>query len=663
FEEKAWLNEHNGVIRVGALSDYLPFVGIKEGEMVGLMSHVFNAMKEVYGIKVELHTYDDAITMHKALNEDKIDIMGPVVADFYLAEQDECVLTDAMINTNAVVLYRKGADLQKSLEVIAANEESAFNPRVLHVMFPNSEIHSFRNAAESMKAVADGKADCMIIPSGRINIARADPSIDRLAIAEMNQLVDVCFLTSMPKRRVASIVNKAILHSSVALHGVAMTEFSNANTHMTLMEFFRVNAGYGVAFSAIIIGILGTLLFIAYRSHRKQQQAAKAAQRANKAKTTFLFNMSHDIRTPMNAIIGYTRLIEKHQNDKERCFEYLKKIESSSEMLLSLINNVLEMARVESGKVMLDEMICETAGLGQHINDVYAELMKEKGIDFSYTSDVRTPYIYCDMVKTSEIFLNIISNAYKYTPAGGKVTIAAVELPSPQPGIALMEITVTDTGIGMSQEFLPRLFEEFSREHTSTDSKIQGTGLGMPIVKKLVELMGGTITVESELGKGTKFTVTIPHRIAEGIKTEETQISAENIDHSGRRILVAEDNDLNAEIITEILDEAGFAVEHAADGVICVDMMEKAEAGYYDLILMDIQMPNMDGYKATRTIRSLSNTAKAQIPIVAMTANAFDEDRQNAIAAGMNAHLSKPIDINLLMQTLNEILPKQPTSK
>ncbi|MDO4483694.1 MAG: response regulator [Clostridia bacterium] len=384
-----------------------------------------------------------------------------------------------------------------------------------------------------------------------------------------------------------------------------------------------------------------------------------AAERANRAKSIFLFNMSHDIRTPMNAIIGYAELMEKYNDDKTRCMGYLRKLRSASDFLLSLINNVLEMARIESGKMALDEVPSVAADICSEVADVYTELMEKKGIDFSLTTDIQTPYIFCDKVKINEIYLNLVSNAYKYTSEGGTVRMEIRELPSGADDTVMMQTTVTDTGIGMSAEFLPSLFDEFTREYTFTENKVQGTGLGMPIVKKLVELMGGTITVDSELGRGTTFVVTLPHRIAhEVVPDMEHMPHLDNDRFTGKRILLAEDNELNTEIITEILLEAGFEIEHAADGIICVDMLSKAAPGYYDMILMDIQMPNMDGYRATEKIRRMHSEYCRNIPIIAMTANAFEEDRQNALRAGMNGHLAKPIDITRLMETLTETLAK-----
>ena len=389
------------------------------------------------------------------------------------------------------------------------------------------------------------------------------------------------------------------------------------------------------------------------------QKAYIAAETASKAKTDFLFNMSHDIRTPMNAIIGFTNLLEKHLDDREVVQDYIGKIKTSNEVLLSLINNVLEMARIESGKEHLDETSENAFDFLQSVFVLFESRMQEKGIHFEKAVHVEHLNVMLDKTKMREIFLNILSNALKYTPSGGKVTMTLTELSSDESGYGVYQTVIEDTGIGMSKEFLPHIFEDFSREHSSTESRITGTGLGTAIVKRLVDLMQGKIEVESELGKGTRITLTLRHQIA---GENDTKQVGENIadyrpsDFSGKRILLAEDNDLNAEIATAILEKAGFTIERAEDGVICVDMIEKADSGYYDLILMDIQMPNMDGYKATRVIRSLPDKKKTAIPIIAMTANAFEEDRQNALRAGMNGHIAKPIHVEELFSLLEKTL-------
>ena len=428
------------------------------------------------------------------------------------------------------------------------------------------------------------------------------------------------------------------------------------------VEWHEINvfAGYDEDGEAII-NILGRDVTEAHDKADTKAQL-EIANAASAAKSAFLFNMSHDIRTPMNAIIGFTELLEKHLDDHELALSYIKKIQTSNDFLLSLINNVLEMARIESGKATLDETYWDAHAFNDTLFSMFDSQMREKGIEFTRVNKVIHPDVLCDETKLREIFLNILSNALKYTPSGGKVSMNLTEIPSDRPGYVMYRTVIEDTGIGMSEEFLPHLFDEFSRERSSTESRVNGTGLGMPIVKKLVELMQGTIAVESKVGMGTRITVTLPHRIAQDGNAQMLMNKAHDFNtdtFKGKRILLAEDNELNAEIAITILEEAGFAVEHAADGVICVDMMEKAEADYYDLILMDIQMPNMDGYRATQTIRKLSDPKKAGITIVAMTANAFEEDKRNAYRAGMNLHIAKPIKVDELMSALTEILKKK----
>lgn len=391
-------------------------------------------------------------------------------------------------------------------------------------------------------------------------------------------------------------------------------------------------------------------------SQNAMERARLAAEAASAAKTSFLFNMSHDIRTPMNAIIGFTNLLEKNQEDPVKRAGYIKKIEDSSNVLLSIINNVLEMARIEKGAVEIDEQVWSAEQFNDTLYSVFHEMMEEKGIEYTCSIDVQHNYVFCDSLKLKEIFINILSNAYKYTNPGGKVHMEVKELPCGREGYVVYQATVSDTGIGMSPEFLPHIFKEFTRENNTTDNKIEGTGLGMPIVRRLLDIMGGMIEVESEKGKGSSFIVTLPLKLAEKSMVEDR--SGINVDSElfrGKRILLTEDNELNAEIAMEILTEVGFEVERAEDGLDCLEMIEKASADYYDVVLMDIQMPNMNGYDTTRSIRGLSDTAKSGIPIVAMTANAFEEDKREARRCGMNEHISKPIDINELFRILTKV--------
>ena len=388
------------------------------------------------------------------------------------------------------------------------------------------------------------------------------------------------------------------------------------------------------------------------------EKAAREAQAANAAKTRFLFNMSHDIRTPMNAIIGYSQLLEAHLDEKDRALDYLEKIRSSSDFLLALINYVLEMARIESGKATLKTEVSNVNELLDSLVAVFDPLAEQKHITAVCRTDIQHPYVVSDRTKVREIFLNIVSNAIKYTPEGGHVSFTMTELPGDKPGWLYYKAVIQDDGIGMSADYLPHIFEEFSRERTSTESKVVGTGLGLPIVKSLVQLMHGTIDVESEEGKGSTFTVVIPFPIATEEQLAEhrsAQTPAPAAGIAGKRLLLAEDNELNAEIALTFLQENGLMVDHAIDGVQCVDAVKAHPAGYYDAVLMDIQMPNMDGYEAARAIRALPDD-RAGVPIIAMTANAFDEDRQKAFDAGMNDHIAKPISVNALMAMLQKYM-------
>ena len=422
---------------------------------------------------------------------------------------------------------------------------------------------------------------------------------------------------------------------------------------------------FGLLLSVVISGLLayGCWQFLVREEQDALHEAAleksaQEAREANEAKTRFLFNMSHDIRTPMNAIIGFSDLLEKHIDEREKVLDYTKKIKSSSSFLLSLINYVLEMARIESGKTVLKEEVGDLQIITNTLSDVFEPSVRQKNLTCTYHTDFVHPYVICDRTKIREIFLNIISNAIKYTPEGGHIAVSISETPSEQAGMGRYTFRVQDDGIGMSEDYLPHIFEEFSREHTSTESKVVGTGLGLPIVKALVDRMHGTIDVQSKIGCGTTMTVTLPLPLASEEQVRAYQQPVEEqlpADLKGRRILLAEDNDLNAEIAMTLLQENGLEVERAADGLLCVAALQNHPADYYDAILMDIQMPHMNGYQAAQTIRSLRDPRR-NIPIIAMTANAFDEDRQKALEVGMNEHLAKPIDLDALFKTLERVL-------
>ena len=389
------------------------------------------------------------------------------------------------------------------------------------------------------------------------------------------------------------------------------------------------------------------------------QEALDVAERASRAKTEFLFNMSHDIRTPMNAIIGYAELAQHEDTTSEQVLKYVRKIDSSSQHLLSLINDILEMSRIESGKMHLETERCDIAEVLDEARSLFSTQMREKGIDFvvDTCSSVTNRWVLCDGNRLDRIVLNLLSNAYKFTPTGGTVTLSLVQAGA-TPTEASYELHVADTGIGMSPEFAKRIFSAFERERTSTVSGIQGTGLGLAITKSIVDLMGGSIDVITEQGKGTEFVVRLTFPIVEPPASEEEKAVAatEQVDFTGRHLLLTEDNPVNSEIASLILASYGFTIETAANGQEAVNAVASCEPGHFDAVLMDIQMPVMDGYQAARTIRALEDRQRASVPIIAMTANAFAEDVKAALDAGMNGHIAKPLEVDKMISTLQEVL-------
>ena len=440
-------------------------------------------------------------------------------------------------------------------------------------------------------------------------------------------------------------------------------------TLYSVFEIYRVYCVIEAAFILIYIIVCALLWGLHnnaekknYYNERKRQlelqNALEQAERATAAKSTFLSNMSHDIRTPMNAITGFTRLLREQIDDKEKALDYLDKIDDSSRYLLEILNNILDIAKIESGKTTLEESVVCVDDKCREIYNVFENEMKEKALEFSLSVDVQHHYVSCDILKVKQIIFNLLSNAYKYTAPGGRVAFSVRELECDRDGYGIYETCIEDNGIGMSKEFISHIFEEFARERTSTESKQPGTGLGMAIAGQLAKIMGGSIRVESESGRGSRFTLNLTHKLTDA--PQKAEISDEqNVESkvfSGRRILLAEDNDMNAEITVEILNYNGIQVDRARDGSECVSMLEQSEKGYYSLILMDIQMPKMNGYEAARCIRKIDNRTKADIPIIAMTANAFDDDKKEALQAGMNDHLSKPIEFENMLQLVKKFI-------
>ena len=537
---------------------------------------------------------------------------------------------------------KKEQEIELQREIIEGLGKEYFS--VLAVELDKDRVLSYRESGENGKIISDFCRKCgnrwsKIIPS------YAETMVSDNTNGEFENQLGLETLRSQEKDY--SMTYEFKLETGI-------------NYHQVRVAFVKKKDGTRMA----VVGTrnIDSLIKKERMQEEKLKKAYVAAENANKAKTEFLNNMSHDIRTPMNVILGYNHLM-KSQLTESKQLDYQKKIEQSGKLLLAIINNVLDMARIESGKIKVDENYERVGEVVDEIISTFSSEAEEKEIHLSGSMKVTHRNILCDGTKIREIYVNLVSNAIKYTPRGGNVTITVEELPCEKEGYMKIKTEIKDTGTGMSKEYLPTLFEPFSREQNTTIGRIGGTGLGMPIVKKMVDLMGGSIEVASELGKGTVFTFTLMHKIADrkfySQKTEAAETSEMGKNLSGKHVLLAEDNDLNAEIAVTVLEETGIVIERVEDGIQCVNRVVQMSPGTYDLILMDIQMPNMDGYKATRCIRRLDDKKKAEIPIIAMTANAFAEDRKKAFDAGMNGHIAKPIDIEKLGAVILSVLNKQ----
>ena len=559
---------------------------------------------------------------------------------------------------------------------VAVPKEKEALKQQLTFSYPQWNLVDYDSFEEAAEMITNEKADCFLMGASQAMVY--DNNRDFKSVP-LTKTMEACFAVKGGEGTLLSILNKTLKGMPSGMLTSALAIYDSTADKVTFLDFVKDNMlafFLATGFSALSIIVI---ILVLLRKARKAEAAAKLAandtqklnekleialkkaEDASLAKTSFLNNMSHDIRTPMNVILGYAQLMENDLNGKDipETLEHLEKLQQSGNLLLSIINNVLDMARIESGRMELDENYCRIEDVWKSLFAVFDEKARKKNISLHYTMNVEHEHVLTDVTKVKEILVNILSNAIKYTPAGGSVMVYVDELPCDESGCMIVRIRISDTGIGMSQDYLTKIFEAFTREKNTTKSKIAGTGLGMSIVKNYVDLLGGTIDVESELGKGSTFTVTLKHRIADEryyVKKhiEEPGTGSEILE--GRNILLAEDNDLNAEIAEAILERAGLRIERVENGIQCVNRILKMPAGTYDMIFMDIQMPKMDGYKATQAIRNLPDRDKACIPIIAMTANAFVEDKRDAIAAGMNGHIAKPIQVDKLLSMLAEVI-------
>lgn len=677
-EEQNWVNEH-GAIRIGYLKDE-PGISVKDpvtGKKGGVLYDYMEYADDCLGnqqLDFEPIEMESRAALREALQTGKIDMIF-TVSNPNAGEEKGIAFTNTAWTYNLFAVTEK-----KPFEEMAANRVAILKDnlpvrRQIEYYYPQWTIIPCRSVEEARNKTVRGEADCFVTGA-----RQAVKYTERNALYSipLSRPLEISFGVKSGQPQLLAVLNKTLKAMPIGMLSSSFSMHENAKHKVTLEDYIKDNLLlFSASFLLVTLLILSIFILLLQKARKaeraarsaagkakdlneKLQIAVEKAEGANRAKTNFLNNMSHDIRTPMNAILGYNRLMRKKLTDPQ-LIDYQRKIEQSGSLLLSIINHVLDMARIESGKSKLDENAEVLGMIFDEAYGVFAPEAAKKEIRMKKTIAVEHRSLICDGTKIREIFVNLISNAVKYTPRGGSVEVNVNELPCEREGFARIQTVVTDTGIGMSKEYLPTIYDSFSRERNTTMGKVAGTGLGMAIMKELVTMMGGTIEVKSELGEGTTFTVTLDHKIAETRHDDRKEIAsrkaaAESL--ADLHILLAEDNDLNAEIAMTLLEEAGLKVDRAADGIQCVSRIEKEPAGTYALILMDIQMPNMDGYKATETIRQLPDPKKAAIPIIAMTANAFEEDRKMALAKGMNGYIAKPIDPAKMLAAIQDAIEK-----
>ena len=682
-EEKSWLEEH-GDIRIGFMNNDPAIFSMDgaTGKLTGMLSEYVSYAKDCLGnqtLKFNIQEYDNYDEMLQALQDHEIDMIFYVGKNPDLAEKKGYTFTNtAWTYSLMAVTDDEKFDENKVYTVAVPKEKYALKQHIAF-SYPQWKLVDCDSLEDAADMVIHEKADCFLMGASQALIY--DNNRDFKSIP-LTKTMEACFAVSGGEGTLLSILNKTLKAMPSDMLTSALAIYDSTADKVTFLDFVKDNVlAFFVTAGFFVLSIIGIILVLLRKARKaeavaklaandtqklndKMEIALKKAEEASLAKTRFLNNMSHDIRTPMNVILGYAQLMENELNGKEmpETLVHLEKLQQSGELLLSIINNVLDIAQIESGRMELDENYCQIEDVWKSLLAVFDVKARKKNITLHYAMHVEHEHVLTDTTKVKEIFVNILSNAMKYTPSGGSVMVDVAELPCDEPGYMIEKVRVSDSGIGMSQEYMTNIFEAFTRERNTTKSKIAGTGLGMSIVKKYVDLLGGTINVESELGKGSTFTVTLKHRIADEsyyVKkhVESSETGSEILE--GRNILLAEDNDLNAEIAGAILKHAGLKIDRVEDGIQCVNRIMEMPVGTYDMILMDIQMPKMDGYKATQAIRRLPDRDKACIPIVAMTANAFEEDKRDAIAAGMNGHIAKPIQMDKLLSMLAEIMRQQ----
>lgn len=652
--ETSWLKANGNTITLGYLKNQLPYCTQNgDGEMEGSLASLATTLHDKFGITVTTVAISNNQQMLKALSNGTIDVALPLFRDYWLAEQKGVIQSNPM-GTVSLTAIHSSNNLNSDLKKIACTQDAIVNHSELESLFPDATITDYPNGSEALEALNKGEARCIIVPSTRLKTIRDTYNIEDFQTQELTDAAQLSCLISRGKPELLGIINKGIVNAGESL---SASSYSPTSYSAQESDAFRLLYRNRIVIAAVVICILLTgIVILVWSLHRAQKEQQKA-DAANAAKTAFLTRMSHDIRTPLNGILGLIEIEELKDGDMQVARESRAKARVAANHLLSLINDILEMGKIEDRKLTLEHapfnlkelcddalVLCKLRASGNGIT------MQDNSLPYA-----TGPYMIGSPTHIRRIIINLLDNSIKYNKRGGSVTFSSQTKPLDD-GRALFCFSVSDTGIGMAPEFLKHIYEPFAQEGNDARSKFQGTGMGMPIVKSLIELMGGTIEISSEVGVGSTFNVQIPLDIDKNPQAKErADGQANSCSLAGMNVLLAEDNELNAEIAQALLESEGIVVTRAADGNEAVDLYVGRPAGSFDAILMDIMMPGMDGYEATRAIRLSEKADAADIPIIALTANAFAEDAQAAHDAGMNAHLPKPLDFNKLKNMLARI--------
>ncbi len=701
--EELTYRDRAGEITIGCHVKNCPmlFQNEKTGQIEGITIDILDMISESTGLTFRYQALPSGKITYEDLQLLQVDMVAGVESNEFNEHSIGIVMTDTYLHAAKVFVCKKGTEFHPDTPLtIAVNSGSQTLEKVILHQYPQFQILFCDSTEDALSALLSGEADAVLQNQYTTERILRKPIYEDLQIVATASIGDsqcLACLVPIGKDKQNIISNDTALLLSILNKGIDNLDQSQVAfaiikaTAENAYQFTIWDMMYHYRFTMIGLFISLLLILVLLRKNRilhqkrseqivtwqranelaalnaqmREQQlllmdSLKHAEEGNRAKTSFLFNMSHDIRTPMNAILGFTEIACHNINDTEKLKDCLEKIQVSGKHLLQLINDVLDMTKIENEEIALAEDCCNLKECIEKARDIFRAEIDRKHLSLQIDmSTVKNEWVYCDSIRFNQILFNLLSNAVKFNRPDGNILITLNQNPCAIHEYAAYEIRVKDNGIGMSPKFLSHIFEPFEREHTSTISQTQGTGLGMSITKNLVDLMGGTIHVNSEPNKGTEFTLQFTFKLQEQAQQTEQQPSTEAVatnDFSGKRLLLVEDNELNMEIAQELLCEVGFLVETAANGQIAIEMVQNSTAGYYDAILMDIQMPVMDGYQASQKIRSLENKDLAEIPIIALTANAFDEDKKEALSNGMNAHIAKPLDIAVLYETLENVL-------